>query len=123
MPDPSVAMVVLICGSRDWDDYAPIRQRVADLPPGTVIVQGGAPGADRLAKRAAQEHGFHCAEVQPMWKLGKYAGMWRNRAMLNLKPDLVIAFKRREHSRGTQDTIDEARRRGIPVEVYVPLAV
>jgi hypothetical protein len=37
--------------------------------------------------------------------------------MLDLAPGLVIAFHA-DGSRGTQDTIDEARRRGIPVEVH-----
>jgi hypothetical protein len=38
--------------------------------------------------------------------------------MLDTKPDLVLAFQR-DGSRGTQHTIDEARKRGIPVEVHV----
>jgi hypothetical protein len=36
--------------------------------------------------------------------------------MLNGSPDLVIAFWDGE-SRGTRHTIDEAKRRGIPVEI------
>jgi hypothetical protein len=36
--------------------------------------------------------------------------------MLDDEPDRVLAFQR-NGSRGTQHTIDEARRRGIPVEV------
>jgi hypothetical protein len=37
--------------------------------------------------------------------------------MLDTGPDLVLAFQR-NGSRGTQHTIDEARARGIPVEVF-----
>lgn len=36
--------------------------------------------------------------------------------MLGLEPDLVIAFS--TGSRGTQFTIDQARKRGIPVEIH-----
>lgn len=41
----------------------------------------------------------------------------RNLAMLDEKPDLVIAFQI-NGSAGTQHTIDQARKRGIPVEVH-----
>jgi hypothetical protein len=47
---------------------------------------------------------------------GRRAGILRNLAMLDDEPDRVLAFQR-NGSRGTQHTIDEARRRGIPVEV------
>jgi ABC-type Fe3+-hydroxamate transport system substrate-binding protein len=40
----------------------------------------------------------------------------RNAAMLDLQPDLVIAFS--NGSPGTNSTMTEARRRGIPVEVH-----
>ena len=49
---------------------------------------------------------------------GKQAGFIRNIQMLDEKPDLVIAFQKNA-SRGTQHTINEARKRGIPVEVIV----
>ena len=53
----------------------------------------------------------------PKWEIyGRSAGALRNRAMLDLKPDLVLAF-RVAMSSGTTDCIDEARMRGIPVEV------
>jgi len=59
-----------------------------------------------------------CVSMMPaMWRNGNGAGHARNRAMLDLRPDLVISFQR-NGSRGTQGTIDEARRRGIDVEVH-----
>jgi hypothetical protein len=112
-------MRVLVCGSRDWDDCDTINRRVAELPQGSIVIQGGARGADRMARHAAALAGLHCAEVPALWRNGKGAGPARNRAMLDLEPDLVIAFQRdASHSHGTQHTVDEARRRGIPVEVY-----
>lgn len=109
--------VVLVCGSRDWEDRDAINQRIAELPEGSVVIQGGARGADIMARHAAVLAGLHWAEVPAQWhQHGKRAGVIRNRVMLDLKPELVIAFQC-NGSRGTQHTIDEARRRGIPVEV------
>lgn len=55
--------------------------------------------------------------MKPLWEsFGQRAGYLRNLAMLQLEPDLVIAFT--NGSPGTQHTIDEARRRGIPVEIH-----
>lgn len=110
-------MKVLVCGSRDWPDRDAINARVAELPLGSIVIQGGAKGADLMARHAAALANLHCAEVPAMWRNGRGAGFARNRAMLDLGPDLVLAFQR-AGSRGTQHTIDEARRRGIPVEVH-----
>lgn len=109
--------VVLFCGSRDWTDSEQIDRRVSRLPVGSVVIQGGCRGADVMARHAAALANLHCAEMPAMWHKGRSAGPARNRAMLDLQPDLVIAFQL-DGSRGTQATIDEARRRGIPVEVH-----
>ena len=110
-------MKVLICGSRDWLDRNAINARVAALPAASIVIQGGAKGADLMARHAARLYGYHWAEVPARWEDGRGAGLRRNRVMLDLGPELVIAFQR-NGSRGTQDTIDEARWRGIPVEVH-----
>lgn len=110
-------MKVLVCGSRNWTNRDAINQRIAELPSGSIVIQGGAPGADIMARHAAALADLHWAEVPAMWRNGRGAGFARNRAMLDLGPDLVIAFQR-DNSRGTQHTIDEARRRGIVVEVH-----
>lgn len=110
-------MIVVVCGSRDWADAQAVVDRVKALPSGTIVIQGDAPGVDRTARWAAHQAGFHCATMRALWRNGNGAGHARNRAMLDLRPDLVIAFQR-NGSRGTQGTIDEARRRGIDVEVH-----
>lgn len=115
-------MIILACGSRDWTDTPAIRDRIAELPDGTIVIEGGAVGADSNVRHFAVARGLFVAEVRceprhwSMYNLA--AGFFRNCAMLDLRPDLVIAFQRKG-SRGTQSTIDEARRRGIPVEVHV----
>jgi hypothetical protein len=114
-------MRVLICGSRSWRDTEAVKKRVDMLPEGTVVIQGGATGADSFARHYATLRGLFVAEVavsKPYWeRYGKSAGHKRNHAMLDLQPDLVIAFQR-NGSNGTQGTLDEACRRGIPVEVH-----
>ena len=110
-------MRVLVCGSRGWDDEVRITNRLADLPDGTLIICGGADGADLIARDRARLLGLHTAEVRPLWsRFGKRAGHVRNAVMLDLEPDLVIAFTL--GTAGTQGTIDGARKRGIPVEVH-----
>jgi len=110
-------MIVVVCGSRCWTDFPAVKARLLELPEGSIVIKGGAGGADRMAQRAAFALGLYCAEMPAMWRNGNGAGHARNRAMLDLRPDLVIAFQR-NGSRGTQNTIDEARRRGIDVEVH-----
>ena len=113
-------MKVLVCGSRDWEDYTAIRERLAKLPVGSEIIEGGARGADLMAKSAAESLGLEYIEYGAAWKgsLKRGAGFARNIKMLDREqPDLVIAFQRKR-SRGTQHTIDEARKRGIEVEVH-----
>jgi hypothetical protein len=110
-------MVALVCGSRNWTDEFTIAKRVRELPEGSIIIHGGADGADAFAHDQAHRNGLHTAVVLPLWdKYGRAAGPKRNHAMLDLRPDLVIAFS--TGSQGTQTTIDEARRRGISVEVF-----
>jgi hypothetical protein len=89
-----------------------------DLPPYTTIIHGAARGADMIAAEFAASCCFDAVAFPADWRTyGKRAGILRNLQMLDEAPDLVIAFQR-NGSRGTQHTIDEARRRKIPVEVY-----
>lgn len=90
-----------------------------NLPLDSVIITGGARGADEIAAQAADYFGLSSVVIHAKWdKHGKRAGYLRNIEMLDMNPRLVIAFQR-EGSRGTQHTIDEARKRGIETEVHV----
>lgn len=111
-------MKVLVCGSRDWADASRLIDRMCQLSHDTVVIHGAARGADDLAAITARRLGLEERAYPADWRgKGKRAGIIRNVEMLDEQPDLVLAFQR-NGSRGTQHTIDEARRRGIPVEVH-----
>ncbi len=112
-------MKVLICGDRRWEDEGTIYRRITKLPLDTLIITGGARGADIIARIAAQNLGYPTKTIiAKWWKYGDAAGPIRNREMLDLKPDLVIAFHGDlKNSKGTKDCVNSARRRSIPVEV------
>ena len=110
-------MKVLVTGSRKWTDYNAIYNRLAELPKDTIVIEGGSSGADTLAGTAAYHLKLNRVVVQASWgKFGKGAGALRNRMMLDLKPDLVLGFRIAQSS-GTTDCLEEAKRRGIPLEV------
>lgn len=112
-------MKVLVCGDREWRSRLKILQALANLPRGTTIIQGGARGADELAHKIALECGLEVVTCEAQWeKYGAAAGPIRNKKMLDLKPDLVLAFHPHlDKSKGTKHCVEEARRRGIPVQV------
>jgi hypothetical protein len=118
-------VAVLVCGSRDWTDEGAVREQLERAVARfggerLVLIAGGARGADRQAEACARELGL-AVEVYPArWdRHGRSAGYLRNVQMLDRLADFpdryVIAFS--NGSRGTQHTIDQARRRGIPVRV------
>lgn len=117
----------LVCGDREWTDEFKMRRRLEALAREShthpiarwEIIHGDCRGADRLADRVARLLGLTVRPFPADWeKYGKAAGPIRNREMLDTNPDLVIAFHPRlARSRGTYDTVMEANRRGIPVEI------
>lgn len=113
-------MKVLVCGGRNYRDYVSLRDMVDRFSP-TWIINGGARGADTLASQYADEKGIPCAVVRAPWSThGPSAGPVRNRWMLDLEPDWVIAFP---GGRGTADMIRAAREKKIPVTDLSPSAL
>lgn len=117
---------VLVCGSRDWSDRGSISRALQRLPLDTTIVHGAASrksggveqSADMLADEIARSLRLDVEQYPADWRQwGISAGFKRNIEMLDSGVDKVIAFQR-NLSRGTQHTINEARKRDIPVEIY-----
>ena len=112
-------MLVLVCGDRNWIDYERVYNRLKQLPLNTTVIEGGCKGADLLGREAALKLGFDVIEFPANWvRHGKVAGPVRNAQMLDLSPELVIAFHPNlKVSKGTADCVRQARKRQIPIEV------
>ena len=105
-------MRVLVCGGRDFDQWSKVHRLLTEAKP-SVIINGAAPGADRLASKWADINGVPLVEYPALWKQGKKAGPQRNAFMLaDSRPDIVIAFP---GGAGTNDMISKAEAAGIPV--------
>lgn len=116
-------MKVLVCGGRDYDDedmlYAVLDQINAKQ---TIkcIIEGGARGADRLARNWAEGHGVCVMEFPANWEHdGKAAaGPIRNARMLKYgQPDMVVAFPTPD-SKGTWDMVKRTERAKIRLAVF-----
>lgn len=111
-------MKILVSGSRTWVDKERIRKVLLSYSP-TFVIQGGARGADRLAREVCFEEGIPCHTEHAKWeKFGNAAGPIRNGEMLKMEPDLVLAFWDGA-SRGTKDMIDTAHKSGVDVDVQI----
>lgn len=113
-------MKIAIVGSRDFPNMQLVIDYVKGLPPGTIVVSGGARGVDRTAAVTAHEAGLVVVEYRADWTKGKGAGFERNRLIV-AQADRVVAFWDGQ-SRGTLDTIEKARKAGKPVQVATPVA-
>jgi hypothetical protein len=130
-------VTALVCGSRTWGlagreatdperDEA-LRQcqyeeRVLDAilatDPGLELVTGDATGADSLAAIWARDQGVPCTVYRADWKrYGRAAGPMRNRDMLRVDPQVVLAFSAMD-GRGTGDMLRQAQRAGVATVLY-----
>jgi hypothetical protein len=110
-------MILLVCGGCDYFDRAKAfmaLDRAHAVKPITMVIQGGAHGADALAKEWAQTRGVPQIEFAANWKkLGRRAGPMRNKAMLEEgMPQGVLALP---GGTGTADMIAQAKAAGVKV--------
>ncbi len=102
-----------IVGSRSFTNYDAFKSELEkvlaskNLNPAKII-SGGAAGVDSLAKRWADDNSIPVLEIKPNWKLGKGAGIIRNRQIIE-SCDVCIAFWDFE-SKGTKNAIDVCRK-------------
>ena len=81
-------MKVIVAGSRDFKDYALLKEFLDKLvifrSDFTEIVSGTASGADKLGERYAQEHNLAIKRFPADWeKYGKAAGIFATGRWLN----------------------------------------
>jgi hypothetical protein len=126
-------MRVLVCGGRDFQNYESVCEELDAINHShgiDLIIEGGARGADLLAKKWAQWKGVALLEIPADWddlshpdarvkqfrdgrKYDANAGARRNQKMLDCgQPDLCVAFP---GGSGTKDMIAKARKSGVDV--------
>jgi hypothetical protein len=114
-------MRVLVCGGREYHNLGhvfSVLDAIHALEPITLVIHGGAPGADTCADEWARRNTLPLLRHPPDWqKHGRAAGPIRNTAMLRYKPAFVVAFP---GGAGTADMIRQAEAAGIPVRREEP---
>lgn len=108
-------MKVLVCGGRAYTDMRTVTTCLDGLvPKPTLIIQGGAFGADACASEWAYKRDVPERQFLADWKKhGRAAGPIRNQQMLDEgQPDLVIAFP---GGTGTADMVRRAKFAGVRV--------
>lgn len=111
-------MKLLVCGGRDYTDEREAFRVLDSImleQPVTMVIQGGARGADLLGRTWAERRLIPFSEYPADWnRHGLGAGPRRNQQMLDHgKPDLVVAF---HGGAGTADMVRRAIDGGVPVK-------
>jgi len=103
-------MKIAVVGSRSFNDYDFLKEKLS-LYKIDVIISGGAPGADSLAERYAEENNIETIIFPAEWEThGRAAGPIRNKLIVE-NCDYLIAFWNGK-SRGTKFSIDYAKELG-----------
>jgi predicted Rossmann-fold nucleotide-binding protein len=110
-------MRCLVCGGRNYYNakrIASVLMAAKERLGLSVVIQGGARGADQLAAEWAWDNKILVSTFNADWKAhGKAAGAIRNKRMLDEgKPDFVIAFP---GGRGTADMILQSEKASVKV--------
>jgi len=110
-------MRIAIIGSRTFNDYPLLTQTLAPYQSKvTLIVSGGAKGADSLGEYWAKQNNIKTLIFMPDWeKHGKKAGFIRNEDIIK-NSDGVIAFWD-GISKGTAHSISLCEKYNKPVKV------
>jgi hypothetical protein len=113
-------MRILVTGGRNYDDQAMLFGALdmqSEKSGIDAIIQGGATGADELARMWCVTRRCRYDNYPADWKAhGKAAGPIRNQQMIDEgQPTMVFAFP---GGRGTADMVRRAREAGIPVHTF-----
>ena len=109
---------VIICGSREFDDYELLKEKcdtilskkAADPAEKIVIVSGCARGADKLGEMYAKEKGYEVLQYPADWdRYGKSAGYKRNKQMAEVANACIAFYSSAGESKGTKMMVSIAR--------------
>lgn len=107
---------ILVCGGRDYNDrynlFKTMNGCIEFFADEFCVIEGGAPGADKLAGEWAKENGHPLIVVPANWDYyGNSAGTIRNKWMADFcLPDLCMHFK---GGVGTSRMVDYCEQKGI----------
>ena len=111
---------LIIAGGRDFTDMAKMDDAIRevmeleDLDKSTIILCGGARGADTLGEQWATNNGYEIEHHPALWDLfGKSAGMRRNAEMAKSGTHLLAFWDGK--SKGTNHMIEFAFEKGLVV--------
>ena len=119
-------MRVLVCGGRDFNDPLTLGSWLGGIHknngPITLLIDGGAPGADFMAHEFAKWMKIPTRTFKADWdRHGRAAGPIRNKQMLDEgKPDLVVAFA---GGKGTANMVEQAKAAGVKVLIADKITV
>jgi len=122
----AIDQVILITGSRNWEDQELIRSALLPYANKTVLlIHGDCRGADKLAGEVAEELNFQLSVAPANWKLyGRAAGPIRNKEMVTQAKKfqesgistIVLAFHDSLHlSKGTKSCVEMAIKAGLTI--------
>ena len=115
-------MIVLVTGGRNYQDRDCVFDNldvVHQVQPITLLIEGGARGADRLAREWAISRGIRYETMNAEWERhGRAAGHIRNGEMLDRNPRILVAFS---GGRGTDNCCEQAAARRIPTFFAKPI--
>jgi hypothetical protein len=108
---------LLVCGGRKFDDRELAfdeLDKVLRSSGVSLVIHGGASGADALAGEWAASRGIPVLVFKPDWRrFGRGAGPRRNAEMISAgRPGLAVAFA---GGSGTRDMVGRLRAAGVPV--------
>lgn len=115
---------VIIAGSRNFNDYNLLREKMDFYLSNRFgvqsiqIVSGTARGADRLGERYANERNLDIKRFPANWELhGRAAGYIRNKQMIEYADACVVFWD--GSSRGTESTINLAKQYNLPLRIVL----
>lgn len=109
-------MKLAVIGLKEFTDYSQLKSVLDFISGISVIVSGGAPGADTLARKYAHQHNIKFLEFPPDFeKYGNEAKHTRDRSIVE-HCDKVVAFWDGK-CEGTKYTMDFAKQQGKPVKI------
>jgi hypothetical protein len=102
---------IAVVGSRGWPAPGLVREFVAALPSGVIVVSGAARGVDSAAASAARARGLAVEEFPYISHLNKAGGPVRNRQIVH-SCAVVVGFSC--GTNGTENALACAKVAGVP---------